>query len=516
MEYYENAVALFNETCEMIEHNDGDVASIENNLQLCHDLLHQLHLKFGDVTKRKKSKLQLVDPLAIKCLLSRCMVMQGQLCEWRCPGAAQVKYRDAIALDADNAEARTQLGRSLWQLATAQCPADLAETEQLFRIAISLGPASMHNDDAAHEAKMLLIRLLWQNSLCSDSSRLQEARALAASIGYTHILPHAIFDRSFAPASVSLTSSRLRMKKVCVYDDAMPTCMLRYLQTALGTKAAFWPCHGYNSPTTGFFSYQHFLKSYTSATYSSSMSRIVHHMWRVGSQRMPALARAKFGEWWAHCRYHSNGHKMHYDYVVDSENPDAPRHPIATCILYLTDDCGGSTFVTDQTIASGAAHSAFIVKPLVNRLVCFDGRLLHSVVPASGLAPGLESRRITLMVAFYERDPGAPDYDKLEESIVGNVVPLPDHHSESLEWVGSFSLPITCSCSEHREDNSPSENALVQLGSIADLVENDDKSRTESTLKRRRSSGLDFLASDKVFTYFEALNSGLVLAKKYL
>ncbi|CAM9242008.1 unnamed protein product, partial [Ectocarpus fasciculatus] len=191
------------------------------------------------------------------------------------------------------------------------------------------------------------------------------------------------------------------MQKVCVYNSAFPPCMHSFLDHSFSPSSPFWRCHGYNSPTTGFFSYQHQLSG---SAGESTMAKIVHHAWTVGCQNLPALSKARYGEWWAHNRYHSNGHRLHYDYVVNEENPTTPRHPVATCIIYLTENCGGSTFVTDQTVASESAHSAYIVKPAVNRMACFDGRLLHSVVPASGLPSGPSDRRVTIMIAFYTDD----------------------------------------------------------------------------------------------------------------
>ena len=46
-------------------------------------------------------------------------------------------------------------------------------------------------------------------------------------------------------------------------------------------------------------------------------------------------------------RPHSNGHKLHYDYVVD-QTDGSVRHPLASTVTFVTADCGGPTLVTDQ------------------------------------------------------------------------------------------------------------------------------------------------------------------------
>ena len=126
------------------------------------------------------------------------------------------------------------------------------------------------------------------------------------------------------------------------------------------------------------------------------------------------------------------------------------------------------------------------------------------------------------MVAFYEEDPGAPDYDVLEASALSMLTRKGKstgaaHHSDSLDWVDSFRQPIACSCGSHEMPRSATDGALVHLASVVDSVKCDSTS-TERKNKRQRllSGGVDFLNCERVFTYFEALNSGLVLAKKYL
>jgi hypothetical protein len=63
---------------------------------------------------------------------------------------------------------------------------------------------------------------------------------------------------------------------------------------------------------------------------------------------------------------------------------------------------GGPTLITDQTIQNSRASKGWLALPRTNRLVCFDGRLLHCVLPGAGASPAPNARRTTFMAAFWE------------------------------------------------------------------------------------------------------------------
>jgi hypothetical protein len=58
----------------------------------------------------------------------------------------------------------------------------------------------------------------------------------------------------------------------------------------------------------------------------------------------------------------------------------APKHPIASCVLYLNDYCGGPTIVTNQVINSSLATCGWLCFPVMNRLVAFDAKYLHGII----------------------------------------------------------------------------------------------------------------------------------------
>eukprot|EP00041_Stephanoeca_diplocostata_P028909 m.837139 g.837139 ORF g.837139 m.837139 type:complete len:292 (+) comp23460_c0_seq21:1062-1937(+) len=129
---------------------------------------------------------------------------------------------------------------------------------------------------------------------------------------------------------------------------------------------------------------------------------------------------------WAHSRTgQDSGHQMHFD--LDERSlleRGVVRHPAVSCVLYLDAGGGAPTLVTNESIATstqpndGGAHAAEIwasegwqCTPLENRLLMFDGSLLHGVVPAAGTsgprtddAGHSSQNRVTLMFGWWLKD----------------------------------------------------------------------------------------------------------------
>jgi hypothetical protein len=86
-----------------------------------------------------------------------------------------------------------------------------------------------------------------------------------------------------------------------------------------------------------------------------------------------------------HSRPHSCGHQFHFDSdetrIYAGQNA---RHPLMSCVLYLTpgggreESVGGPTVITNQTLQSeGLATEGFMFLPKENRMVAFDSKYLH-------------------------------------------------------------------------------------------------------------------------------------------
>ena len=190
----------------------------------------------------------------------------------------------------------------------------------------------------------------------------------------------------------------------CV-DGALPLGMLRALQHALAPDSAFWREHRYRCGKSPFFSYVHAL----SGPPRTGMDRILRLVHAQAARVFPTAADAQYAEWWAHCRPHATGHQFHYD--SDDEGRGGVRNPTVSSALYLTGSVGGPTLVTDHRIGvNRLASRGWAALPAENRLLLFDGGLLHGVIPGRGSPQGASgdgsthgraARRISLMVAFW-------------------------------------------------------------------------------------------------------------------
>jgi hypothetical protein len=131
---------------------------------------------------------------------------------------------------------------------------------------------------------------------------------------------------------------------------------------------------------------------------------LVQKVWNLPTlnAKFPELKHAKFVEMWAHNRPHASGHQMHFD-SDDEGRGGVIKNPIVSTILYITDDGGGGpSLVTNQKCNSTTlATKAWLAHPKTQRLVAFDGSVLHGVVPGKGVV-GPRQRRVTLMFAFWK------------------------------------------------------------------------------------------------------------------
>lgn len=129
---------------------------------------------------------------------------------------------------------------------------------------------------------------------------------------------------------------------------------------------------------------------------------------------------------------------QHFD--SDDEGRGGIRNPIISTILYLTDDntiegenakaAGGPSLVTNQKLTdTRLATKGYLVHPKAKRLVVFDGRYLHGVVPGRGFQKG---RRVTLMLAFWENI-------QIRHGVgPGSARPYPNKKNKLPEWASQL------------------------------------------------------------------------------
>jgi hypothetical protein len=248
------------------------------------------------------------------------------------------------------------------------------------------------------------------------------------------------------------------------------------------------------SPGTGFFSFCHDL--HKGAT--DGIGQVLHSVWARACAAIPAAQRARYAEWWAHTRPHSNGHKLHFDFVLPP-NSKQPLHPLASTITFVSAECGGPTLITNQRVG-GLTSEGWLVSPKENRLVVFDGSLLHCVLPGCGVASSAGQRRTTFMVAFWENDPGAPRFPEIcKYNNRKTVIGIDKPSASSLSWPKEFSQRIVGCWEEDARCLAANMQAVSCLQRVVVPVDGGKCDRF----------GVDIM-SDDVFTFFEALEPNVL------
>lgn len=434
-------------------------------------------------------------------LLAQVFVLHGRIVEWKDPGAALNLYQAAVSVSSgDSAEALLHLGRLSWKLASTQ--EELDRCEGWLKQARHRAAGGVEDDeDTYEEAGKLLGRLL-----CQSPGRRREACNYLSSLGFSFSLS-ADLTSAEDPATAGRVASLEECRgMVSVEDDAFDAHLLAHLQDLFSPESEFWKDHDYGSPGRGFFSYQNVLpleEELQQPTPSSTFEEILRHIRNRAAAHFPQVRGAKYAEWWAHNRPHSNGHSLHFDYVLGKDGES--RHPLVSCISFLDASCGGPTLVLDQTMSNEICQSGRLLVPKANRLACFNGNLLHCVLPGAGLVPGGDSgkRRTTFMVAFYKDDPGAPVMPKREYRI----------GTKRAKWPAKFSqLRRRATNVKPRPRNDFDATNVRLIEPVFESV----AAMKGSKKKRRRLDicpGIDLL-DEGMFSFFGALDSGLLIASR--
>jgi hypothetical protein len=466
----------------------------------------------------------------------------GRVVESKDQSRALECYRRAIEAVPDQASANLHLARLQWKCASEA--EHMVNAEMKLRQAIVFS-ARDGDDEMTRDAQELLARLLLQ------AGKQAECADILKSLGYTHTFAaalangtstsNAVLTAAAAAAAAATTAAASGSLPLAVIDCALGPAMLNLMRKALAHDSIFWRENNYQSPRTGYFSFQHKLPPFSAVSNSgvssssgNGLELMLHHVWRCAASAIPKVKKARYVEWWAHSRQHCYGHQLHFD-SVPGARAGVPRHPIISTVTFLTAECGGPTLITDQTISNKVSSTGWLVAPCTNRIVCFDGSLLHCVLPGAGAAPSADARRTTFMAAFWEEDPRAPPLppvakDKAATEGKERGVLKIDRggssakgakrfkyvSSSALEkkWPASFSGPdLQEGVLERvlRSGASPKVNAqaIVHLtaGDIWEVVDAGSKQPKKQPSKKRKVSdatGLDLMGQG-VFTLSEGL-----------
>jgi hypothetical protein len=242
-------------------------------------------------------------------------------------------------------------------------------------------------------------------------------------LGYCVKLNPLIF--SFPSCIEQLKKERTIEKGILTIDSVLPTPVIDHLSTVFQEDSPFFKEHDYPTPT--FFSYNSSIRED-----DNIIVQTAQYLLPVLQQAFPdrKLETCQSVEWWVHCRSIADAHQLHFDTDEKKLEKYNQRqkgkqkesmsrkkidklHPLVSCVLYLeTDTFSAPTLVTTQTLHTTAddVHNVegYLCEALRNRLLAFDGRLLHGVVPtlpsspaSSSSSPSDHKNRITLMLGFW-------------------------------------------------------------------------------------------------------------------
>ncbi|KAJ3252678.1 hypothetical protein HK103_001336 [Boothiomyces macroporosus] len=218
----------------------------------------------------------------------------------------------------------------------------------------------------------------------------EKAYQLLDEMNFTHRLSSYVLDYG--------STIPLECPNAACFDDFLDWNSFNQLFNVFKSQSAFWKEFGYHEfKNTGYFSFVYDL--------SKEPVNIVEQYIKLQYQQLEKVFPEKYkniryGEWWAHCRPHYMGHQFHYD--SDNEGKGELRHPLLSSVLYLTEGVGGPTILTNQRLGDDLADRGWLVEPKENRVLFFDSKYLHGVVPGKGTAD-IDKRRISFMVGYWDK-----------------------------------------------------------------------------------------------------------------
>ena len=296
--------------------------------------------------------------------------------------------------------------------------------------------------------------------LQSSGGSKKEGEALLWKLGFRGRLSDAVLSydlRHFSPGrepTVVPPSPAAAAAPALVLDGALSEPHFKSLQSSLSVASSYWSAHGY--PTSTFFSYNIPLqqperrgRGKSPPPPSDLLTQTVEVVLSLLRSHLPSLSGGSSSpplsaEVWAHSRPSDGHHQLHYDLdELSLHLSGKPSSPLVSCVLYIDVPSPSSvlssapTLLCDRRLDSTAAASnaGWLSYPLTNRLLAFDGRLLHAVVPGvvpppepvvrgggGGGGGGGEGRRVTLMIGYWPSGVSTSRYDL---SCLGPNMPLP-------------------------------------------------------------------------------------------
>jgi hypothetical protein len=245
-----------------------------------------------------------------------------------------------------------------------------------------------------------------------QSNRTSEADTILSSLGYTFRLADCVLNY----VSSGRTDCRENGKDEIpcrIYDNFVQEPELIMLNSVFSNPASsYWIDHNYSvEPPSAYFSYLIPLQNPKQTDMDSGILSFVLRLQKFLEEFYPVKS-ATYCEMWAHNRPHATGHQFHFD--SDNEGcTKTIRNPICSCVVYLSDDVGGPSVITKQRLTSqNLASVGWMSFPASGRLLVFDGKVLHGVIPGKGFCPAAneththtscQRRRVSVMFAFWSK-----------------------------------------------------------------------------------------------------------------
>ena len=281
---------------------------------------------------------------------------------------------------------------------------DLQIVERLLRE--SIHPRSTDSND---DKELELERRQSYDALClllCQQGRDDEATTIMRQLGHVARLSKQVLHYATPHATPQATPSATTFDPTCtplrVFDNALrPDTLSRLQATFCAADAPYWTSHNYSVyPPSPYFS---FVVPLTPDALQNlgPLGDLLSVIVKKTEEHFGGSEEARFAELWAHRRPHASGHQLHFD--SDDEGRGGVRNPLVSTVLYLSEEgCGGPTLVTDQHIdGEDLAQTGWLAFPKKNRLVIFDGAVLHGVIPGRGYVDSTKTRT-TLMVALWD------------------------------------------------------------------------------------------------------------------
>jgi hypothetical protein len=319
---------------------------------------------------------------------------------------------------------------------------DLSIVEKLLRESI-LAATSTNNEEELRLSRDALCLLLCQQSRDKEAVEIMKQLGHVARLSKEVLHYHQSTSLQTIFASGSAAKLDPMVTPLRVFDNSLSKSTLKTLQsTFCAADANYWSSHGYSVyPPSPYFSFVVPLDG--SFEKYGALGDLLRTIISKTEEHFGGAEFAKFAEFWAHRRPHSSGHQLHFD-SDDEGRGGIIRNPLVSSVLYLSEEgCGGPTLVTDQHIdGTNLAQNGFLAFPKENRLVIFDGAVLHGVIPGRGYVSS-ERTRTTLMVALWD------DIQVRKGNGPGAARPLPVNHEGSKipEWCKLLTSPVATNSS---------------------------------------------------------------------